>query len=80
MQVDASEAVLSVKMKVEQEFDIPCEQQRLVFKGSTLAGRMTKIVLYKGLPKSVKVSWAIMLYSVCQARIQLHIIAANATM
>ena len=41
IEVDASEAVLSVKMKVEQEFDIPCEQQRLVFKGSTLADSST---------------------------------------
>ncbi len=31
---------MSVKKKVEQELDVPCELQRLVFKGSTLAGKM----------------------------------------
>ena len=35
-----SETVSSVKKKVEKELDVPCELQRLVFKGSPLTGNM----------------------------------------
>lgn len=39
LQVDPTEAVASVKEKVEQEFNVPHELQRLVFKGCSLAGK-----------------------------------------
>ncbi|CAB3980471.1 ubiquitin 4A [Paramuricea clavata] len=37
IEVDPLDAVSSVKKKIERELDIPCELQRLVFKGSPLA-------------------------------------------
>ena len=40
LQVDPLDAVSSVKKKVERELGVSCELQRLVFKGSTLAGKM----------------------------------------
>ncbi|XP_028398243.1 ubiquitin-like [Dendronephthya gigantea] len=41
IEVDPSEAVSSVKKKVEQVFNISCELQRLVFKGISLADSST---------------------------------------
>ena len=46
-----SETVSSVKKKVEKELDVPCELQRLVFKGSPLTGNMISNVKHSCIGK-----------------------------